>query len=79
MIDERILNELFVELMRKGESITFRVVTGSMSPLFAVGEQVVVEDLKAHPAHLNVNVRNVNVRFGDIVLFKTDAGSFLVH
>ncbi len=61
------LNSLYIQALRQGQSIWFRVVSGSMHPLLRVEDAVHIQ-----PASLS------DLHIGDIAAFETPAG-LVVH
>ncbi len=64
---DRALGEMWQETCQKGASISFKVVTGSMSPLIEVGDTVRVS-----------RVESSGIRTGDIIAFQ-DGQNVVVH
>ena len=64
---QNVVNDLIREEMAQGTAFCFRVISGSMAPLIAAGDEVVVERASAD-----------RLRRGDIVLYTVD-GAFHTH
>ena|SRR5438874_3683510 len=62
-----IIASLFTQALRQGQSLWFRVASGSMQPTFSVGDQIYIEPAMAH-----------SLRPGEIVAFET-SDSLVVH
>ena len=62
-----ILSSLYIQALRQGQSVWFRVVSGSMRPLVQVGDAVRIEAATAN-----------TIQVGDIAAFETPAG-LVVH
>ena len=65
--DSGILNSLYLEALHQGQSIWFRVVSGSMRPSFLIGDAVLIQPVSPRDLHI-----------GDIAAFETPAG-IVVH
>lgn len=65
--ESAILNSLYIQALRQGQSIWFRIVSGSMCPLLRVGDAVHIQPVSPYDLHL-----------GDIAAFETPAG-LVVH
>jgi len=64
---QNVVNDLIREEMAQGTAFRFRVISGSMAPLIAAGDEIVVERASAD-----------RLRRGDIVLY-TVGGTFHTH
>jgi signal peptidase I len=64
---QKIVSDLIREEMAQGTALRFRVISGSMAPLIAAGDEVVVERASGD-----------RLRRGDIVLYTID-GAFHTH
>ena len=64
---QNVVSDLIREEMAHGTTFRFRVISGSMSPLIAAGDEIVVEQASAD-----------RLRRGDIVLY-TVGGAFHTH
>ena len=64
---QNVVNDLIREEMAQGTAFRFRVISGSMAPLIAAGDEIVVERASAD-----------RVRRGDIVLYAV-GGTFHTH
>ena len=64
---QKIVSDLIREEMAQGTTFRFRVISGSMAPLIAAGDEIVVERASAD-----------RLRRGDIVLY-TVGGAFHTH
>jgi hypothetical protein len=62
-----LLNSLYIEALRKGHAIWFRVVSGSMRPILRVGDAVHIQPVVPE-----------DLQIGDIAAFETPAG-LVVH
>lgn len=58
---------LYIQALRQGLALWFTVVSGSMRPLLAIGNEIYIEPAQAH-----------ELRIGDIVAFETPQG-IVVH
>jgi signal peptidase I len=67
MFQQNIVSDLIREEMAQGTAFRFRVISGSMSPLIASGDEILVERASAD-----------KLRRGDIVLY-TAGGAFHTH
>src|SRR5437016_3553165 len=65
--ESAILNSLYIQALRQGQSIWFRIVSGSMHPLLRVGDAVHIQPVSPYDLHI-----------GDIAAFETPAG-LVVH
>jgi hypothetical protein len=65
--DDSVIAGLYREAVRKGQSLWFRVASGSMHPLLRIGEQVYIEPATAD-----------QLQVGEIAAFETDAG-LVIH
>lgn len=65
--ESSVLTSLFIQALRQGQPVWFRVVSGSMLPLVRVGDAVHIEPTSAS-----------DLRVGDIAAFETPAG-LVVH
>lgn len=62
-----VIAALYLEAVRKGQPVWFRVVSGSMHPLLRIGEQVRIEPATAE-----------QIQPGEIAAFETDEG-LVIH
>ncbi len=62
-----IVAALYIQALRQGLALWFTVVSGSMRPLLAVGNEIYIEPVQAH-----------KLRLGDIAAFETPQG-IVVH
>lgn len=62
-----VLAALYIEALRQGTPLWFRVVSGSMHPLFHIGDEVYIEPVQAR-----------DIQRGDIAAFETSEG-LVVH
>ena len=65
---QSVLGEMWQEACKRGGNLSFKIVSGSMSPMIEVGNVVRVS--RTEPS---------KVRIGDIVAFKQDGQSVVVH
>ncbi len=61
------LASLYIDALRQGEALWFRVASGSMDPLLRVGDEVRIEPVAAD-----------KIRIGQIAAFETDEG-LVIH
>lgn len=66
-LDNPVIEALYIEAVRKGQSQWFRVVTGSMHPLLRIGERVRIEPTTA-----------CQLQVGEIAAFETGEG-LVIH
>ncbi len=62
-----IVDSLYLEALRKGQSLWFRVISNSMVPTLRIGDSVYIEPTKAK-----------EIRIGDIAAFETSRG-LVIH
>jgi signal peptidase I len=65
--DNSVIAYLYREAVRNGQSLWFRVASGSMHPLLRIGEQVYIEPITAE-----------QLQIGDIAAFETETG-LVIH
>ncbi len=66
-LDSVVIAALHIEAVRKGQSLWFRVTSGSMHPMLRVGEQVLIEPAVA-----------AQIQVGEIAAFETNEG-LVIH
>jgi signal peptidase I len=66
-LDSIVIAALYIEAVRKGQPVWFRVTSGSMHPLLRVGEQVRIEPATAE-----------QIQLGEIAAFETGEG-LVIH
>ncbi len=66
-VEQNVIAELYREALRKGQPLWFRVLSGSMSPMLRVGEEVYIAPTTAG-----------DLQIGEIAAFETDAG-LVIH
>ena len=66
-IDADVIANLYIEAVRKGQPLWFRVISGSMHPLLRIGEQIRIESATAE-----------QMRVGEIAAFETAEG-LVIH
>ena len=62
-----VIAALYIEALRQGTPLWFRVISGSMQPLFHVGDEVYIEPIQAR-----------DIQRGDIAAFETSEG-LVIH
>lgn len=66
-LDSAVIATLYIEAVRKGQPVWFRVTSGSMHPLLRIGEQVCIEPATAE-----------QIQLGEIAAFETVEG-LVIH